>query len=325
MSTIRKFLFDRAQQPVTLAESVAVPHCANCSEALHGLYCSKCGQKKEGHHDLTVGHFVGHAVHEFTHFDSRVFSSFKYLLLKPGYLTEQFVSGHRKKFINPIRLFILVNIVYFIFVFFTGSNTFSTQLKYQVGGAGQQHQKEMVDNKVKELGIPYESYAKQFDHNTRGMAKSLIIVMVPIFALVAGLLFYQRKRYAIEYLAFSLEVYSMILMFLSIGLSIIILCSSLLLFLADKLLLLLHVIDVAQARQNVSFLASLLNDDHTMSTIIVIVGSALQFSAIKRVFRQSNFTTFIKTVLSVAAICYIIGFYRVILFYATFYTLHVAH
>lgn len=323
MSSIRKFLFGRPGEPVTLAQSVAMPHCTNCGNELQGPYCSNCGQKKEGHHEVTIAHFFGHAVHEFTHVDSRILRSLKCLLFKPGYLTQEFIIGHRKKLINPIRLFILVNVIYFIFVYLIGNCTFSTPLRYQTMGRLQQHQKRMVDDKVKELNIPYTTYEKNFDHYTLSVAKSLIIIMVPMFAIIVGLLFFNRRRYAIEYLAFSLEAYSMILLFISFGLLALVVSSSLLLLLADKLLILLNVIDLQRARQNMAYLASVLNDDTSMSTIIILIGSILLFTSFKRVFRQSNFATFLKTSVSAVAICYIVHLYRIILFYVTFYTMHI--
>jgi hypothetical protein len=54
------------------------------------------------------------AVDKFTHFDLKIPKSIG-LLFNPGYLTEKFLMGIRKPFANPIQLFLIANVIFFLF------------------------------------------------------------------------------------------------------------------------------------------------------------------------------------------------------------------
>jgi hypothetical protein len=87
--------------------------CLNCNTELSGRYCHKCGQAniepKENFWHLTV-----HFFEDLTHFDGKFFSTIKYLLFKPGYLTEEYIKGRRASYINPIRMYLFISAAFFL-------------------------------------------------------------------------------------------------------------------------------------------------------------------------------------------------------------------
>lgn len=89
--------------------------CPNCGAELVGRYCHDCGQKRIDHHDLTAKHFFGHFFHEIVHLDSKIFRTLYALLFRPGLLTVEHLEGRQGRFINPIRLFLTVTAVFFLF------------------------------------------------------------------------------------------------------------------------------------------------------------------------------------------------------------------
>ena len=88
--------------------------CKNCKSVLSGLYCSECGQKDT---DLLS---VKANLKEFTDnifsFDSRFFITLKYLITKPGFLTIEYWSGKRTKYLPPLRLYLFISILYFFII-----------------------------------------------------------------------------------------------------------------------------------------------------------------------------------------------------------------
>jgi hypothetical protein len=89
--------------------------CANCGVTLNGHYCWNCGQPAENPvHSLW--HFIGEATEDLTHADSRLWRTLGALLFKPGFLTTEFLAGRRVRYLPPIRLYLVMSVVLFLFL-----------------------------------------------------------------------------------------------------------------------------------------------------------------------------------------------------------------
>ena len=88
--------------------------CPNCGYIFREAenYCPNCGQEN---HDLNVP--VKHLVEEFLegtlHYDTKFWVTFKYLLFKPGLLTEKFNNGQRASYVPPFRLYVFISLIFF--------------------------------------------------------------------------------------------------------------------------------------------------------------------------------------------------------------------
>jgi len=89
-------------------------HCLNCGAKLKAEdnYCATCGQKNN-HNNVLLGTLLKDYLVEGFSFDSRIIKSIKPFFLKPGYLTRQFNEGRRVSFINPVRLYLVMSLLYF--------------------------------------------------------------------------------------------------------------------------------------------------------------------------------------------------------------------
>ena len=58
--------------------------------------------------------FVKETAIAVTDVDSALIASFRSLVTKPGELTREYVSGSRTRFLTPIKLFLLCNLIYFV-------------------------------------------------------------------------------------------------------------------------------------------------------------------------------------------------------------------
>jgi len=101
--------------------TVATPQCANCGAPVTGKYCSRCGQRLE-HEMHSVLHFTRDATEDLTHADSRLWSTIIALVLKPGFLTREFLSGRRVRyFVRPaigigLTIIVWLYVPYYLFV-----------------------------------------------------------------------------------------------------------------------------------------------------------------------------------------------------------------
>jgi Protein of unknown function (DUF3667) len=82
--------------------------CENCGAPVSACYCSACGQRVEPPvHSLW--HFAKLACEDLTHADSRLWRTLTALLFKPGYLTREFLSGRRARYLPPVRLYLVLS------------------------------------------------------------------------------------------------------------------------------------------------------------------------------------------------------------------------
>lgn len=94
--------------------------CLNCGHPLAGAnYCSNCGQINT-HKRISVSDILRDFFGDYFTFDSKFFRSLIPLLLKPGFLTREYVTGRRVSYIFPLRLYIFTT---FIFFFVMAVNT----------------------------------------------------------------------------------------------------------------------------------------------------------------------------------------------------------
>lgn len=93
--------------------------CLNCGAIVEERFCTRCGQENLEPKE-SVGHLVSHFFEDLTHFDGKFFITVKDLVLKPGYLTHEYVAGRRVRYLNPIRMYIFISAMFFL-VLFAGS------------------------------------------------------------------------------------------------------------------------------------------------------------------------------------------------------------
>ncbi|HEY4334516.1 MAG TPA: DUF3667 domain-containing protein, partial [Puia sp.] len=90
--------------------------CLNCGATVEERFCTRCGQENLEPKE-SIGHIIGHFFADITHFDSKLFVTIKDLLLRPGFLTREYVAGRRTSYLNPIRMYIFISAMFFLALF----------------------------------------------------------------------------------------------------------------------------------------------------------------------------------------------------------------
>lgn len=105
-------------------------NCLNCGAAVTGRYCAECGQENVEPKE-SAGHLIAHFFNDVTHFDGKFFSSMKYLLFKPGFLSEEYMKGRRISYLNPIRMYLFISAIFFLLLanFFESKTVKATDKK----------------------------------------------------------------------------------------------------------------------------------------------------------------------------------------------------
>lgn len=86
--------------------------CLNCGAALHGSFCSACGQRAVPK-DPSVSELAGDAWQELSGYDGRIAATVRGLL-RPGYLTREYLAGRRARYVSPVRLYLIASVIYFL-------------------------------------------------------------------------------------------------------------------------------------------------------------------------------------------------------------------
>src|SRR6266699_6904337 len=90
-------------------------HCENCGAQLEGHWCAKCGQPAIDYR-RSFRHVIADLLNEFLNWDSKFFATIVLLLARPWILTNQFLAGHRVRYVHPLRLYLLASILFFFAV-----------------------------------------------------------------------------------------------------------------------------------------------------------------------------------------------------------------
>jgi hypothetical protein len=86
--------------------------CLNCSSIVENKFCSDCGQENTESHQ-SFRQLTYHFIEDLTHYDNAFWKTIKYLLFFPTKLTEKYLSGKRKQFVPPIKLYFFISFITF--------------------------------------------------------------------------------------------------------------------------------------------------------------------------------------------------------------------
>jgi hypothetical protein len=89
--------------------------CENCGAQLEGHWCGRCGQAAVDYR-RSFRHVVADVLESFLNWDSKFFTTIALLIVKPWRLTNEFLSGKRVRYVNPLRLYLLASILFFFAV-----------------------------------------------------------------------------------------------------------------------------------------------------------------------------------------------------------------
>ena len=117
-------------------------NCLNCGRIVEEKFCPHCGQEniepKQRFHFLFT-----HFVEDFTHYDGQFWKTIKYLLFRPGKLTNEYLAGKRQQFVVPVKLYIFVSFISFFL--FSLSSPIRTDLVLNNVAAKKSAQKQIID------------------------------------------------------------------------------------------------------------------------------------------------------------------------------------
>lgn len=99
----------------TTAQASAETVCGNCRTPLLGAHCHACGQPVKGLVRPLSG-WIADFFDTAFNYDGRLWRTLAPLLVRPGFLTREYIAGRRIRYVTPVRLFLILIFVLFVFV-----------------------------------------------------------------------------------------------------------------------------------------------------------------------------------------------------------------
>jgi hypothetical protein len=285
-----------------LDTSAIATTCPSCGHAPFGPYCQRCGERAMRREDYSLRHVADEAL-EVASFDSRLLRSLRALLFRPGHLTAEYLRGRRAPYLRPFQLFLVGNLVFFfvqpIVQLNIFTSTFDAQL-HQMPHSGLV--RKLVYARVTPGTPEFDAYRVRFNATTQDHARTLIILMTPLFALGLKLLYWRRRRYYVEHLVFALHLYAFFLLLILLIMPILIALYLTALWLGG----------------GPNVVSSFFQADLTYGLFTMAACLAYLYTAVRRVYGESRPAGAIKGALLVALLVILLQTFRLILFLTSF-------
>ncbi|MET0624662.1 MAG: DUF3667 domain-containing protein [Pyrinomonadaceae bacterium] len=182
--------------------------CPECEGTLVGDFCHRCGEKRLEARDLSVRHFFSEAAQELTSVEhSKLFHTIRALLFRPGFLTNEWVAGRRRRYLKPLNLCLgILAISLFAFSVYKPVSTYDIESLLQQDGRPEVFMP--VDRLAAKKRTDRSSLLDRVSDKWQRYMSLSPLPIVGAFALALQFVFMFSRRYFVEHLVFSMHFVS---------------------------------------------------------------------------------------------------------------------
>jgi hypothetical protein len=193
-------------------------HCHNCGAAVSYHFCALCGQETRLHVP-SAGEFIHEFVGHYVALEGRLWKTLALLLFKPGLLTAEYIAGRRVRYVEPLRVYLSLSILFFALLKVIGPPVADFSEGTPAKPAAMVQMDGPVDSSVGVVGLPPSLAAKigafaaksETERNrllTNGFFTYVpyaMFCLMPLFAFYLKLLYLGTGRRYGEHLLFALH------------------------------------------------------------------------------------------------------------------------
>jgi len=171
------------------------PICRNCGTQMIGRYCHECGQDIYAGTEQSTLKLTEQALESTFALDGKMPRTLAFLMVRPGFLSEEYRAGKVNKYMHPVRLFWISTLIFFALLI---SQINFGNMDIQIAG-----EQMSVEH------IPILNYFTKF-------APYVTFLLIPIFALLLVLFFWRKKDYYMYHMVFTLHFHTFLWIFFSL-------------------------------------------------------------------------------------------------------------
>ena len=189
-----------------------ISNCPNCGHSPFTTdYCPDCGQKMLSEKDFKVTSLIGDFISGFLSLENTFTTTLKAFLLKPGLYVQEYNSGARKKYIAPVKWFLLANAFYFLF---PALNTFTTTLSIQLNHLLYSGLTEgLIQSSITHSGWEYAKFEAEYNPLTQTLSKALLFILPLLFGFCTKITSLKHSPPLIAHFNFSFVLHAFIVLF----------------------------------------------------------------------------------------------------------------
>ena len=209
-------------------EAIDVGRCVTCGAPLSGPYCARCGERVIEPEALTLRHFLVHTVaHELLGVDGTLWRTLRLLFVRPGRLSLEYAAGRRRPYLNPFRLLLIAIVAYTVMTasgFGVTLNFGPVTVSMAPPSIRRSRPVEDVIQEVDRYGLLRRQMAAKpqelagedardrFNDRLAAFVQPASFTNVILLAAVLHLAFRRQRRRFLEHAAFSMHVFSFVLL-----------------------------------------------------------------------------------------------------------------
>jgi len=176
-------------------------YCLNCDTVVVDAFCAHCGQEYAGSNELSTRLTFHDLIDDAIQVNSTFFKTLWVLVVKPGELTDAYLTGRRARYVSPSKLYLVVSFVFFLIAQQVDPITMDMVTDYMG--------KDYVVAAATEHGMSQLAFGQSIENRVADAFPTWLFVLVPGLAIGMKLLYWRRNRtfaahtvFAFHYLSF---------------------------------------------------------------------------------------------------------------------------
>ena len=178
----------------------------NCGSPWVAAFCAGCGQKTPASDDYSARTWVRTVFGYLTNYDGRLLRTVRKLFLVPGQLTRDHFEGRRAHHLDPLRIFVLANVLAWLIVPHTSMYGFSLE-------AARRHVmfpglwQRLLELRAQLAGVSVEALSQRIDTIASSENSVAVLCMVPLLAIGLLALLAGRGYRFMQHVVFTAHFY----------------------------------------------------------------------------------------------------------------------
>lgn len=207
--------------------------CLNCGRMADGNFCAFCGQENKDH-TVALRPLLSDLLAEVASWDSKLMQTLIPLVIRPGFLTNEYNAGRRIGYLSPLKLYLTVSVLFFLVLSWKAPlnknnvaiNTSGVTYSYSGSGPRALNARTVEEYDASQKRKPparrdppllrtmiHHLFKAKEDSRTfvsaiLGGFPKMMFFLLPLFAVTLKLLYLRTKRLYVEHLIFLLHVHA---------------------------------------------------------------------------------------------------------------------